>query len=103
MSYIKEGMEAVTDSGGTAAFLKGGSYKIAAKTGTAQVFGLAGGEYVEEDLPEHLKDHALFIAYAPAKKPKLVVAVIVENGGSGGSAAGPIAKKVFDHYLLSNQ
>ena len=101
--YIKEGMEAVTDSGGTAAFLKNASYKIAAKTGTAQVFGLAGGEYVEEDLPDHLKDHALFIAYAPAKKPELVVAVIVENGGSGGSAAGPIAKKVFDHYLLGNQ
>lgn len=103
ISYIKEGMEAVTDSGGTAAFLNNANYKIAAKTGTAQVFGLAGGEYVEEDLPDHLKDHALFIAYAPAKKPKLVVAVIVENGGSGGSAAGPIAKKVFDHYLLSSQ
>tara|TARA_B100000035_G_scaffold134321_1_gene114291 strand:+ start:44621 stop:46438 length:1818 start_codon:yes stop_codon:yes gene_type:complete len=103
MNYIKKGMEAVTDSGGTAAFLNNASYKIAAKTGTAQVFGLAGGEYVEEDLPEHLKDHALFIAYAPAKNPKLVVAIVVENGGSGGSAAGPIAKKVFDHYLLSNQ
>ena len=102
MSFVKKGMEAVTESGGTAAFLNDASYKIAAKTGTAQVFGLAGGEYVEEDLPEHLKDHALFIAYAPAKKPQLVVAIIVENGGSGGSAAGPIAKEVFDHYLLYN-
>ena len=102
MRYIKEGMEGVTQAGGTAAFLNNANYKIAAKTGTAQVFGLAGGEYVEEDLPAHLKDHALFIAYAPADKPELVVAIIVENGGNGGSTAGPIAKKIFDHHLLSN-
>ena len=96
-------MEAVTEKGGTAAFLNNINYKIAAKTGTAQVFGLAGGEYIEDDLPDHLKDHALFIAYAPAEKPELVLAIIVENGGSGGSTAGPIAKKVFDHFLLDSQ
>ena len=103
IQIVKRGMEAVTEKGGTAAFLNNINYKIAAKTGTAQVFGLAGGEYIEDDLPDHLKDHALFIAYAPAEKPELVLAIIVENGGSGGSTAGPIAKKVFDHFLLDSQ
>ena len=103
MQFVKRGMEAVTEKGGTAAFLNNINYKIAAKTGTAQVFGLAGGEYIEDDLPDHLKDHALFIAYAPAEKPELVLAIIVENGGSGGSTAGPIAKKVFDYFLLDSK
>jgi penicillin-binding protein 2 len=103
MQFVKRGMEALTEKGGTAAFLNNINYKIAAKTGTAQVFGLAGGEYIEDDLPDHLKDHALFIAYAPAEKPELVLAIIVENGGSGGSTAGPIAKKVFDYFLLDSQ
>lgn len=101
LKTIYQGMEDVTQDGGTAAFIgKKSKYKIAAKTGTAQVFGLAQGEEYDEDtLPEHLKDHALFIAYAPAEKPKVAVAVIVENGGHGGSAAGPIAKTFFDHYF----
>ena len=101
LDLVKKGMVGVTQPGGTAAFLSNAPYSIAAKTGTAQVFGLAGGEYIEEDLPEHLKDHALFIAYAPAEKPKLAIAIIVENGGHGGSTAGPIAKKIFDYYLLN--
>ena len=96
-------MEDVTAPGGTAAFLANNHYKIAAKTGTAQVFGLKGGEYIEEDLPDHLKDHALLIAYAPANKPQLAIAIVVEHGGSGGSTAGPIAKKVFDYYLQKSQ
>ena len=75
---------------------------IAAKTGTAQVFSLKGQEYDEENLPERLKDHALFIAYAPAEQPKIALAVIVENGGHGGSTAGPIAKQVFDYYIKLN-
>jgi penicillin-binding protein 2 len=101
LKTIYQGMEDVTQDGGTAAFIgKKSKYKIAAKTGTAQVFGLAQGEEYDEDtLPEHLKDHALFIAYAPAENPKVAVAVIVENGGHGGSAAGPIAKTFFDHYF----
>lgn len=99
MHYIRKGMEDVTAPGGTAAFLANDRYKIAAKTGTAQVFGLKGGEYIEDDLPDHLKDHALLIAYAPANRPQLVIAVVVEHGGSGGTTAGPIAKKVFDYYL----
>ena len=104
IDLIKLGMQRVTENEGTAAFLgKTSSYKIAAKTGTAQVFGLKKDEvYDEKKLPDHLKDHALFIAYAPAENPKLAIAIIVENGGHGGSTAGPIAKKVFDSYLDKN-
>ena len=103
IKLIQDAMTDVTQDGGTAAFLgKDIAYKIAAKTGTAQVFSLKGQEYDEENLPEHLKDHALFIAYAPAERPKIALAVIVENGGHGGSAAGPIAKQVFDYYIKLN-
>ena len=103
IAWVKEGMEKVTEDGGTAAFIgKNIKYKIAAKTGTVQVFGLKDGEvYDEEKIPEKLKDHALFIAYAPAENPKIAVAIVVENGGHGGSTAGPIARKIFDHYLTS--
>lgn len=79
---------------------KGQPYKIAGKTGTAQVFGIAqDAEYKKEEIAKHLQDHALFIAFAPINNPKIAVAVIVENGGSGGSVAGPIAGAVIDAYL----
>ena len=76
-------------------------YTIAGKTGTAQVFGIKQGEkYVQEDTDLRLRDHALFIAFAPAERPRIAVAVLVENGGHGGSVAAPIARKVMDQYLL---
>lgn len=76
-------------------------YHIAGKTGTAQVFGIAqDAEYKEEEISKKLRDHALFIGFAPAEDPKIAVAVIVENGGSGGAVAAPIARKVMDQYLL---
>jgi penicillin-binding protein 2 len=76
-------------------------YKIAGKTGTAQVSAVPQGEvYDESQTPERLRDHALFIAFAPADDPKIAVAVVVENGGHGSSAAAPIARKVMDEYLL---
>ena len=101
LQLVKEGMINVTKAGGTAAFLgKNSDYQMASKTGTAQLFGLAiDEEYDEDTVPDELKDHALFISYAPANKPAIVVAVIVENGGHGGSVAGPIAKSVMDSYL----
>jgi penicillin-binding protein 2 len=78
-------------------------YKIAGKTGTAQVSAVAQGEaYDESQTPERLRDHALFIAYAPADDPKIAVAVVVENGGHGSSAAAPVARKVMDEYLLGS-
>lgn len=78
-------------------------YKIAGKTGTAQVFGIKQDEeYVAEDITKRLRDHALFVAFAPVEDPKIAVALIVENGGSGSAVAAPIARKVIDQYLLSN-
>jgi penicillin-binding protein 2 len=104
LSIIKKGMSLVTKEGGTAAFIgRTTEYNISAKTGTAQVFGLKKGEvYDEENLRDELKDHALIIAFAPSENPKIVIAIVVENGGHGGSTAGPIAKKVFDAYLTEN-
>ena len=102
LEIVKLGMTDVTQPGGTAAAVgAGASYSIAAKTGTAQVVGIKQNEkYNEHAIAERHRDHAWFIAYAPADDPKIAVAVIVENGGHGGSAAGPIARKVMDYYLL---
>lgn len=92
----------VTRPGGTAARAgAGAAYTFAGKTGTSQVIGMKQGEkYVESKINERHRDHALFIAYAPAEKPKIALAVLVENGGHGGSAAAPIARLVFDYFLL---
>jgi penicillin-binding protein 2 len=80
---------------------KGMEYRAAGKTGTAQVFGVAQDEeYDEETVIEKLRDHALFISYAPADDPQIAVAVIVENGGHGSSVAAPIARRIMDAYLL---
>ena len=83
---------------------KDAKYKIAGKTGTAQVFGLAEDEeYEEENLSKKLHDHGLFIAFAPVEDPKIAIAVIVENGGGGSKSAAPVARVVMDHYLLSKE
>ena len=102
ITLVREGMKDVTQPGGTAASIGAGSpYLIAAKTGTAQVVGIKQNEkYNAKNIDERHRDHALFIAYAPADDPKIALAVIVENGGHGGSAAGPIARAVMDYYLL---
>lgn len=88
--------------GGTArAAGAGAAYRIAGKTGTAQVFGLAGGKYNAGRIAKRLRDHALFIGFAPVNDPKIAVAVIVENSsGSGGHTAAPIGRKIMDAYLL---
>ena len=102
LDIVRLGMIDVTLPGGTAASVGANSgYSIAAKTGTAQVVGIKQNEKYNANLiDERHRDHALFIAYAPAEDPKIALAVIVENGGHGGSAAGPIARKVMDYYLL---
>lgn len=102
MELVRLGMADVTQPGGTAASIGAGApYTIAAKTGTAQVVGIKQGEkYDASTIDERHRDHALFIAYAPAEDPKIALAVIVENGGHGGSTAGPIARQVMDYYLL---
>ncbi|WP_126453059.1 penicillin-binding protein 2 [Sulfuriflexus mobilis] len=82
----------------------GAKYTIAGKTGTAQVFGVAqDAEYEAEELDERLRDHSLFIAFAPAEDPQIAIAVIAENAGSGSATAAPIARKLIDYYLLRNQ
>ena len=75
-------------------------YQMAGKSGTAQVFSLSqDDEYNEEDIEERLRDHALFISFAPLENPRIAVAVIVENGSSGSRVAAPIARAIMDEYL----
>lgn len=89
---------------GTARRLRNKSYKIAGKTGTAQVFGIKQEEEYDEDkTTQKLKDHAIFIAFAPASDPQIAVAVIVENGGHGGSTAAPMAGKIIKQFLHNTQ
>jgi penicillin-binding protein 2 len=102
---VRDGMLHVVESNrGTAKRIRSDRYKIAGKTGTAQVFTVAqDAEYDEETLEKKLRDHALFIAYAPADDPRIAVAVVVENGGHGGSVAAPIARAIMDAYLLPDE
>ena len=72
------------------------------KTGTAQVYSLKGEKYSEHRVEERLRDHAWFVAYAPADKPRIALAVLVENGGFGAQAAAPVARKVLDYYLIGD-
>jgi penicillin-binding protein 2 len=79
---------------------RGSAWPIAGKTGTAQVFGIRQDErYDEKNVAERLRDHALFISFSPVEDPRIAVAVIVENGGSGSGAAAPVARQLIDHYL----
>lgn len=105
LKIVEEGMIDVTLPGGTASRVgRDAGYTIAAKTGTAQVIGIKQNErYDEKNIQERHRDHALFIAYAPAEDPKIAIAAIVENGGHGGSAAGPIVRQVMDYYLLGKE
>lgn len=101
IEVIKKAMVGVNKEGTSASVFAGAEYTSAGKTGTAQVIAIKQGEkYVESRVKEIHRDHALFIAYAPAENPKIALAVIVENGGFGARAAAPIARKVFDYYLL---
>ena len=105
LAAVREGMMDVMRPGGTAsAAAAGAPYTIAGKTGTAQVVGIKqGARYDESRVARQHRDHALFIAYAPAEDPKIAVAVMVENGGHGGSTAAPIARAVFDYYLTGKR
>lgn len=100
IDVIKKAMVGVNTEGTGARAFVGAGYVSAGKTGTAQVFSLKGGAYKESETHERLRDHALFIAFAPADKPTIALAVLVENGGFGAQAAAPIARQVFDYYLL---
>lgn len=99
--YIKSSMEAVMRPGGTGARLGAGlKYRMAGKTGTAQVVQIKqGAKYNASALAEQHRDHSWFVAFAPVEKPKIAVAVIVENAGFGAAAAAPITRALFDYYL----
>ncbi|PID33998.1 MAG: hypothetical protein CR976_02600 [Thiotrichales bacterium] len=74
---------------------------MAGKTGTAQVFGIAqNARYDASRLAKRLHDHSLYVAFAPAESPRIAVAVVVENGGSGSKVAAPVGRKILDAYLL---
>ncbi|MGL4230820.1 MAG: penicillin-binding protein 2 [Casimicrobium sp.] len=99
LDAVKEGLQGVVLEGTAAAVFKNAKYTSGGKTGTAQVFGLKGGTYVESEVAERLRDHAWYMAYAPLEKPQIALAVFVENGGFGAKAAAPIARKVMDAFF----
>lgn len=101
IAVIKQALVGVNKEGTGARAFAGAEYASAGKTGTAQVIGIKQGEkYVEGRVHERHRDHALFIAYAPAENPRIALAVVVENSGFGARAAAPIARQVLDYYLL---
>ncbi|MDV6344281.1 penicillin-binding protein 2 [Nitrosomonas sp. Is37] len=99
---VRNALVDVTRPGGTAARAgANAAYTFAGKTGTSQVINIKQGErYVASKIQERHRDHALFIAYAPAEDPKIALTILVENGGSGGSTAAPIARQVLDYFFL---
>lgn len=100
IQVINNALVEVNRSGTARQAFAGAPYQSAGKTGTAQVYSLRGAKYRANEIDERLRDHALFMAYAPANKPTIAVALIVENAGWGGSVAAPIARKIFDAWLL---
>jgi len=104
VAIIQQALVGVNKEGTGARAFAGAAYASAGKTGTAQVIGIKQGEkYIESRTQERHRDHALFIAYAPADKPKIALAVVVENSGFGARAAAPIARQVLDYYLLGKE
>jgi penicillin-binding protein 2 len=104
IAVIKQALVGVNKEGTGARAFAGAPYESAGKTGTAQVVAIKAGEkYIESRVAERHRDHALFIAYAPSDKPTIALAVIVENSGFGAKAAAPIARLVFDYYLLGKE
>lgn len=97
---IKAAMVDVARIGTAARVFKDAEYAAGGKTGTAQVFSLRGQRYVEGDLAERLRDHSWFLGFAPAERPAIAIAVLVENGGFGSVSAAPVARKVMDFHLL---
>jgi penicillin-binding protein 2 len=103
VAFIKHAMEGVNqDPEGTGArAFAGAQYTSAGKTGTAQVIAIKQNEkYEEKNVSERLRDHSLYVVFAPVESPKIALAVVVENGGFGARAAAPIARAVLDYYLL---
>ena len=102
LEVIKNALIGVPREGTSARAFVGTQYISAGKTGTAQVYSLKGEKYSAR-VDERLRDHAWYLAYAPADHPRIAIAVLVENGGFGAQAAAPIARAVLDYYLLGQK
>jgi penicillin-binding protein 2 len=101
LNVVRDGLVGVTTGGTSAQVFAGAAYTSAGKTGTAQAVTIGQKDkYNASKLSEHQRDHALYMAFAPADKPKIALAVIVENAGFGAAHAAPIARRVFDYWLL---
>jgi penicillin-binding protein 2 len=101
VAFVKKAMAGVTLEGTARWAFAGAQYTSGGKTGTAQVVAMKAGEKYEEDkVAERLRDHSLYIAFAPLEGPKIALAVLVENGGFGARTAAPIARTVLDYFLL---
>jgi penicillin-binding protein 2 len=101
VATIRKAMVGVTQGGTSTRVFAGAGYLSAGKTGTAQAVGLSQKEkYNAAKMEERQRDHSLYIAFAPADEPKIALAVIVENAGFGSASAAPIARRVFDYWLL---
>ncbi len=100
VAVIRNALASVTTRGTSRGVFVGASYTSGGKTGTAQAVNQARNtKYNARSLEEHQRDHALYIAFAPADKPKIALALVVENAGWGAGAAAPIARRVFDYWL----
>ncbi len=101
VAVIRKALVGVAQGGTSAKVFAGAGYVSGGKTGTAQAVGMAAkGKYNSAKMEEHQRDHALYIALAPADDPKIALAVIVENAGWGAGSAAPIARRAFDYLLL---
>ena len=103
LAVIKNALVGVAKEGTSAAAFLKSAYVSAGKTGTAQLYSLKGEKYTASQVDERLRDHAWYIAYAPADRPRIALAVLVENGGFGAQAAAPIARQVFDYVLAGEK
>jgi penicillin-binding protein 2 len=104
--YVHEAMLGVTNEPRGSGFnvMRGAPYRVAGKTGTAQVFSIAQEEeYEEEAVDERLRDHGLFVAFAPVENPEIAIAVVVENGGGGARAAAPVARAALDAFFAGEE
>jgi penicillin-binding protein 2 len=103
LNVVRRALYSVTQEGTSARVFAGAAYQSGGKTGTAQAVGIRQNEkYNKERLDEYLRDHSLYIAFAPVEAPQVAIAVVVENAGFGAAAAAPMARRVLD-YLLAGQ
>lgn len=101
IDIVRKGLIGVVNEGTSAQVFRGAAYQSAGKTGTAQAVTIGQKEhYNAAKMAERQRDHALYMSFAPAEDPKIVVAVVVENAGFGAVSAAPIARRVFDYWLL---